>query len=509
MGVVEATKHLESSRIIAPLDVSHSEERLGQFTMEDGEFFFHTNSPKFKRQIVSAVRDFPLGCGRFARLNSLRHAKDATSVGTSDSVPTESLVSGGKNVDGHRGVEKLMLSNGQGDKTNLMNGNDVDSVETVESVSALEHENSDSLKTLLQLNNLRPVEEAASVGTAESLISRDTNVDGKRVENLTDHVHETDLMNGKASGTVEMIVPVTDLEHEASDLLKSMHQLSNNLRPVDKVASVGTAEYLLRRGKNGDGQEIDKLMVSTGQVDETVSMTGTASSTVETVESLTALQNEVSDGLKNPYQLGVAAPKEEMVADLSDRNFCSPPDGSISVSIGNGLENTAAKKCPSRRLVSAIRDFPPLCGRNACKFGQVNSCMGDEPSQSNTAKTSVKQIREDFQEEFHKNELGGYVSEVIRDKVQPKCKGHAVQEMERQDKCKPSYKPKVVWKDTREKCIEKSPQESSQLPSNRVIVLALMAPSNSQFRKGRRVSKHIPDGGMSEGNERNFILNVS
>ncbi|VVA40935.1 PREDICTED: histone-lysine N-methyltransferase [Prunus dulcis] len=493
MGVVGTTKHLESSRIIAPLDVSHSEERLGQFTMENGEFFFHTKSPKFKRQIVSAVRDFPPGCGRFARLNSLRHAKDATSVSTSDSVPTESLVSRGKNVGGHRGVEKLMISNGQGDETNLMNGNDVDSVETVESVSALEHERSDSLKNLLQLNNLRPVEEAASVGTAESLISRDTNVDGKRVENLTDHVHETDLMNGKASGTVEMIVPVTDLEHEASDLLKSMHQLSNNLRPVDEVASVGTAEYFLRRGKNGDGQEIDKLMVSTGQVDETVSMT------VETVESLTALQNEVSE-------LGVAVPKEEMVAVLSDRNFCSPPDGSISVSIGNCLEKTAAKKCPSRRLVSAVRDFPPLCGRNACKFGQVKSCMGDEPSQSNTAKTSVKQIREDFQEEFHKKELGGNVSEVIRDKVQPKCKGHAVQEMERQDKCKPSYKPKVVWKDTIEKCIEKSPQQSSQLPSNRVIVLALMAPSNSQFRKGRMVRKHIPDGGMSERKRKKLHL---
>ncbi|ONI06377.1 hypothetical protein PRUPE_5G057000 [Prunus persica] len=499
MGVVGTTKHLESSRIIAPLDVSHSDERLGQFTMENGEFFFHTKSPKFKRQIVSAVRDFPPGCGRFARLNSLRHAKDATSVRTSDSVPTESLVSRGKNVGGHRGVEKLMLSNGQGDETNLMNSNDVDSVETVESVSALEHERSDSLKNLLQLNNLRPVEEAASVGTAESLISRDTNVDGKRVENLTDHVHETDLMNGKASGTVEMIVPVTDLEHEASDLLKSMHQLSNNLRPVDEVASVGTAEYFLRRGKNGDGQEIDKLMVSTGQVDETVSMT------VETVESLTALQNEVSDLLKNPYQIGVATPKEEMVTVLSDRNFCSPPDGSISVSVsfGNGLEKTAAKKCPSRRLVSAIRDFPPLCGRNACKFGQVKSCMGAEPSQSNKAKTSVKQIREDFQEEFHKNELGGNVSEVIRDKVQPKCKGHAVQEMERRDKCKPSYKPKVVWKDSREKCIEKSPQESSQ-PSNRVIVLALMAPSNSQFRKGRRVRRHIPDGGMSERKRKNL-----
>ncbi|PQM40800.1 uncharacterized protein Pyn_12253 [Prunus yedoensis var. nudiflora] len=370
MGVVGATKHLESSRIIAALDVSHSEERLGQFTMENGELFFHTKSPKFKRQIVSAVRDFPPGCGRFAHLNSLRHAKDATSVCTS----TESLLSGGKNVGGHRGVEKLMLSNGQGDETDLMN----------------------------------------------------------------------------------------DLEHEASDLLKSMHRLSNNLRPVDKVASVGTAEYLLRRGKNGEGQEIDKLMVSTGQVDETVSMT--------------------------------------------DRNFCSPPDGSISVSIGNGLEKTAAKKCPSRRLVSAVRDFPPLCGRNACKFGQVKSCMGDEPSQSNTAKTSVKQIREDFQEEFHKNKLGGNVSEVIRDKVQPKCKGHAVQEMERQDKCKPSYKLKVVWKDTREKCIEKSPQESSQLPSNRVIVLALMAPSNSQFRKGRRVRKHIPDGGMSERKRKKLRL---
>ncbi|BBH03039.1 SU(VAR)3-9 homolog 6 [Prunus dulcis] len=380
MGVVEALQNLESSRTIASLNGSHSDVRLGRLPTENGECSFHSQSPKLKRRIISAVRDFPPGCGRFAQINNLRPDKEATSV--VESVPTESLIRGDKNGDGH-GVDKMMLSNGHKDETDL-NCKDIDTVETIESVTALEHEISDSPKNLHQLNNLRSVEEAASVGTAEALISR---------------------------------------------------------------------------GKNGDGQGIEKLMVSTGQVDETVLMNGKAAGTLDTVESLTALQHEVSDLLKNPNQLGVASPNEDMVAVLPDINVCSPP-----VSNGNGVDKIAVKKYPPRRRVSAVRDFPLLCGRNVSleerNFGKARSAVGDKPSSSNTPKTSVKQIGEDVQDdEFHKSDLEVNVSKVIGE-VQPNCKGNAVQEMEKQDECKVNSKMNVVSKDTKKKCIEPS-QESN------------------------------------------------
>ncbi|CAB4279410.1 unnamed protein product [Prunus armeniaca] len=380
MGVVEALQNLESSRTIASLNGSHSDVILGRLPMENGECSFHSQSPKLKRRIISAVRDFPPGCGRFAQINNVRPDKEATSV--VESVPTESLIHGDKNGDGH-GVDKMMLSNGHEDETDL-NRKDIHTVETIESVTALEHEISDSPKNLHQLNNLRSVEEAASVGTAEALISR---------------------------------------------------------------------------GKNGDGQGIEKLMGSTGQVDETVLMNGKAAGTVDAVESLTTLEHEVSDLLKNPNQLGVASPNEDMVAVPPDINVCSP-----FVSNGNGVDKIAVKKYPPRRRVSAVRDFPHLCGRNVSleerNFGQERSAVGDKPSSSNTPKTSVKQIGEDVQDdEFHKSDLEVNVSKVIGE-VQPNCKENAVQEMEKQDECKVNSKMNVVSKDTKKKCIEPS-QESN------------------------------------------------
>ncbi|PQM40814.1 uncharacterized protein Pyn_12267 [Prunus yedoensis var. nudiflora] len=374
-------QHLESLRTIASLNASHSDVRLGQLPMENGACSFHSQSPKLKRRRISAVRDFPPGCGRFAQINNLRPDKEATSV--AESVPTESSISRDKNGDGH-GVDNLMLSNGQEDETDLKNRKDIETVETIESVTALEHEISDSPKNLHQLNNLRSVEEAASVVTAEALISR---------------------------------------------------------------------------CKNGDGQGIEKPMVSTGQVDEIVLMNGKAAGTVDAVESLTALEHEVSDLSKNPNQLGVASPNEDMIAVLPDINFCSPP-----VSNDNGVDKTAVKKYPPRRRVSAVRDFPLLCGRNVSleerNFGQERSAVGDKPSSSNTPNTSVKQTGEDVQDdEFHKCDLEVNVSKVIGE-VQPNCKENAVQEMEKQDECKVNSKMNVVPKDTKKKCIEPS-QESN------------------------------------------------
>ncbi|KAM1041984.1 hypothetical protein EV1_030809 [Malus domestica] len=140
--------------------------------MENGECSYGV--PKLKRRTVSAVRDFPPACGRFARA--------------------------------------LKWSCGWAD---LMNGKDVGTVERIESVATLEHEISDLPNNLHGLKSSRPVEETEFVGTAEfetQMVS-------------TGSVNETALINGEAFGTVER-VDLNALLHEISDSLKNPHQQS-------------------------------------------------------------------------------------------------------------------------------------------------------------------------------------------------------------------------------------------------------------------------------------------
>ncbi|KAM1050224.1 hypothetical protein TB2_031525 [Malus domestica] len=399
MGIVETLQYLEPSRRIASVNDSHSEGRLVRMPMANGECSIRTQSPKLKRRKISAVRDFPPGCGRFGQLSNLGPDKEAASVGTLLTALTESLVSG---------------------------------------------------------------------------------------------------------------------------------------------------------GKYGDGRGAENLMPSTGQVDDTVLISGNDVSTGETVESLTALEHEIYDSLKIQHQLGAAAPEEEIVAVLPDRNICSPPDRSISISKCNLLEKTAVKKYPPRRKISADRDLPPLCGRNASlevrKFGQEKSLIDGEPSSLNTVKTDVKQTCEDIHdEEFHKSEYVENLLEISGSEVQPNCNGHVVQEMEREDEYKVNSKINVVLEGTRKTCIEPSQKRNGCLrtkdvqhseekvedkmevyqaekstsekclevsyynnqlheedfvslepTSNSEIVLGLMAASNCPWRKGKGVFKRKSEGSVSE-----------
>ncbi|KAM2524539.1 hypothetical protein PS1_031251 [Malus domestica] len=153
--------------------------------MENGECSYGV--PKLKRRTVSAVRDFPPACGRFARA--------------------------------------LKWSCGWAD---LMNGKDVGTVERIESVATLEHEISDLPNNLHGLKSSRPVEETEFVGTAEfetQMVS-------------TGSVNETALINGEAFGTVER-VDLNALLHEISDSLKNPHQQSisiSNGNGLEKTA---------------------------------------------------------------------------------------------------------------------------------------------------------------------------------------------------------------------------------------------------------------------------------
>ncbi|KAL6176183.1 hypothetical protein ACLB2K_052818 [Fragaria x ananassa] len=453
MGVVEANPHLDSSsRTVVSLHGSHSEARLGKKPMEVVECSYSPSSGKIKRRLVSAVRDFPPGCGRDVLLNN-----------------------------GVAGTSRSGL---------------------MECSSELE----------------------ACVGASQS-VPTENSVAGDRI-NDGNEVDDNDMMS----------VPVetgTLLEDEVSDLQANLYQLSNNSTIVEGASPVGTADQakqLISRDRNDDGQKAVNMILSAGQVGgDSDLMNRAAVGTVETDE-LTALDHEGPDLSVNPHLVCMATQDEEMVSVMSDRN-------SASFSVSNsGQEKNAARRYPPRRHVSAVRDFPPFCGRNASlearNFSEEQSDMGDKPS-SSKMNTIMQQAGEGDvrEEEFHKNELGGNDYEVTGDGVQTECKGHYVEEMERNDECNNGMK--LVLEDTRKYEIV-PPQESNEckgtredgihsekkvgkqivvyheknspggnIQEGRVIVMGLMAASNCPWLKAaKEVEKPKPNGGMSEGKQK-------
>ncbi|OWM88330.1 histone-lysine N-methyltransferase, H3 lysine-9 specific SUVH6-like [Punica granatum] len=71
MAVPDSALHLERSRTSSVVNGSDNERRSGSATTGNANGCYHVVTPKFKRRQVSAVRDFPPGCGRLAaRLTS-------------------------------------------------------------------------------------------------------------------------------------------------------------------------------------------------------------------------------------------------------------------------------------------------------------------------------------------------------------------------------------------------------------------------------------------------------
>lgn len=186
--------------------------------------------------------------------------------------------------------------------------------------------------------------------------------------------------------------------------------------------------------------------------------------------------------------------KEKMILPSSFKSS-SPSDVPSVVPKGNGLQKIVAKQYPPRRKVSAIRQFPPLCGRNMphlCKednlkvlaspkrksLGQGKSDIGESPFED-TNEADVKQMGEDVQnEDAQKSILQGSFSTAARDKVgaEPDQRG-------------------------------KKERESMEPVVDTVVVLGLMAAPNCPWRMGKGANKPYPTGATSEskGKKYNFL----
>ncbi|GAV79762.1 LOW QUALITY PROTEIN: SET domain-containing protein/YDG_SRA domain-containing protein/Pre-SET domain-containing protein, partial [Cephalotus follicularis] len=91
MGVVDNMLHTESSRMVSLSSGSNSEGNMGRFPTENGHC---ASQPKYKRRRVSAVRDFPPGCGRLGPQIISTKSEEAVCV-----CPVENPVDGDKSGD--------------------------------------------------------------------------------------------------------------------------------------------------------------------------------------------------------------------------------------------------------------------------------------------------------------------------------------------------------------------------------------------------------------------------
>jgi euchromatic histone-lysine N-methyltransferase len=216
------------------------------------------------------------------------------------------------------------------------------------------------------------------------------------------------------------------------------------------------------------------------------------------------LEDAAFDSSKDLHVVSASASKEEMFLPSGSKCW-SPSGGPGAVPNGNGLRKTMAKKYPPRRKVSAIRDFPPLCGRNTPHLSKVesvkvlaspkNKSLGQEKSDvggrplEETEKTDLKRMGEDVQNtDAPKSKFQRNVSVIIGDRVGAESDGRAKKKIRKQDGYERSSEMKV----------------DQEPVLDRVVVLGLMAAPNCPWRHGKGAYKAHPTGIASEGKGKKY-----
>ena len=397
MGVMENMLHSESLRKVTSVNGSHSEGRLGKMPMENVDCSFRTGPSKYKKRIVSAVREFPPGCGPLAQQNQSPEVSETL-------VPAKRLEQ--ENV--LTSEEKMVVSS--------ESGNELESVKA-ESV---------------QIHS--PVlEELSNIVLGEPINAEPMQIHSPVAEALSDPV----LSEPVKAEPVQIHSPVAEAV--------SNPVLSESVKAEPVQIHLPVAEAL-----------------SNPVLSEPVKIHSPVSEALNNSEPVKDLEDAAFDLSKNLNVLGASASKEETVSPSSCKSW-SPSDGPNDVPTGSGLKKTMAKNYPPRRKVSAIRDFPPLCGRNApClskedslevlrslknkSLCQDKSDMGDKPSEE-TRKADVKRMGEDVQDaDAQKSELWRNVSMITGDKIGAESEGCATKEIRKRDVQDADAQKSELWR---------------------------------------------------------------
>ena len=518
----------EPLRAITSVNGNHSNDMLGKLTMENGECSFTASATKYKRRKVSAVRNFPSGCGRFPQNVSLRPTEDTDTP-----------------------------------CTDLQNSNCKEG-----SIDNLENGTSDLGKDSHQLAVATQTKGMGPVLSVDNFLLPTENTDTA----FTDNLLNLDCKEGSSDGP----------KNGTSDLAKDLHHVTTAIQK-EQTAPVLLDDDFLLRTENTDTACTDTLPNSNCKEG-----------------SSDGLKNGTYDLVKDLHQ-SVASTKEEMGPVLLDVKFPFLLIGPNSVPNGNVLEKIVPRKYPPRRRVSAIRDFPPFCGRNGSKLtrdtvqpkdsldvlapvknkssGQEKSgpeiddqssteIMMDDKSLTEIVNAALKGTCEELlYGDSHKTELEEIVSKVTRYEVRPEQAESNIEEKRKKDECgisseriveqkereinnKTPFEDKLFWWDHEFETVvgkddgdvegseenlcqeivvysqDKSPNEmlsvtsgnqsqvadfDSLVPaSDRVMVQGLMAASHCPWRqgKGASISKPASDVSGSKGKKVDGISRI-
>ncbi|KAJ7944677.1 histone-lysine N-methyltransferase, H3 lysine-9 specific SUVH6-like [Quillaja saponaria] len=400
--------HLESLSKFTSVNGSHSEGKSRKLLTENGDCSFYDGLPCYKRRKVSAVRDFPAGCGW--------------------SVPRIVLT---QNVDSGclNAVEGSFCGDKRGD---------------------------------------------------------DLGVDSVRTSNLKVKSENSDVL--RSSVPNDMIGKTKDLKLYKEDLVFSSDQVD---KPsiIDETANVQSLEYLEALNDAG--------LTRTAKVAE----------------------QETSDMSKDLHEVGTSSSK---VVLPSGSKFRTPPDFT-SVCSCNGMEKAVAERYPPRRRISAIRDFPLLCGRNTPRIskdecllvlshlksrslGQQNPVADDKPSREITEADLKEKGKDADDGGALEGVLGENISRLtmLEETFRVNSEGKATEEVKKQDVFGLSSEMKSAQEEVlRRKFSDVSSRqhhsqedfEGLEVASAKMIVKGLMSESGCPWREGKTPGRLDVAGG--------------
>ncbi|KAF8412468.1 hypothetical protein HHK36_000432 [Tetracentron sinense] len=394
----EAENMSETSRMGMLANGDPPTELLRIPPLENGSLVSPGVPLKYKRRNISAVRDFPKGCGRFAPRINRMPSEDAVIVGATES------------------------SKARAESAVVVEPNPVKQLEIVDESETLE-----LLKGSVQTEfSLEPPELSKGSGQTE-------------LPNLSTDLKPEILNPLVSSEQVTVVGPTEAVEPVAIELAEDLDQkelLDNSLKNSDKA--------------------------------------------------------ELTDVLKS-------ADQAEQMDVASSLRLQSPPQSPVL--IADVTEQRISKKYPRRRRISATRDFPPFCGRNAPRLSKEeclkylassqkrsldnkNSSVEHRPMEEEL-RADAKQIGEEIQNgDALKNKFKKNVPRETGDKGRVKSEWDVAKNMSEQVQVQTSPERKLKRVDTKEISIRPSQENSI---------------SRSE-PKSRTVSKKVySEGGRSEG----------
>ncbi|KAL2544776.1 uncharacterized protein Fot_14009 [Forsythia ovata] len=268
--------------------------------------------PKYKPRKVSAVRDFPPGCGPNAMPVDLK-LREEHSNGVKNSEMADIMEA--------NGVENSVMAN-------IVEANRVKDAEISELMKP------DAVKNTEIVNVVVPI--GVKIPEIEIKGCRDNVVNNPVEIEMTE---STDVLVG------EVVTTATD------DLSSWVEELMMHTR------TIGVQNDL----KNNSTKEVNK---AGGQKIIWEGLNG--------AEGLALVKNTASEEEKPVLEIGASI---DRVVLLGGSQFSSPPKGPIangSIKVGTSFRREDKYR---RRRVSAVRDFPPLCGRNAPQLNREERQM--------------------------------------------------------------------------------------------------------------------------------------